>query len=334
MNTQVRLFRNRVRSHFGIIILLTGLLCLWSTQAMAQAEPSETEVTDQPGFISELVDKTELKQEQVEQMRSSGAGWGNIMIATRLAERIAADSEGLLTFDEALEGVLKSRAEGKGFGQIANENDLKLGRVLEGDDNGTPDGTNPPPFIAELVEKTELTPEQVEQMRSGGAGWGNIMIATRLAERIAADSEGVLTFDEALEGVLEARAEDKGFGQIANENDLKLGRVVGKGNKSTTTASDAGGTEEGAGGSNVIINRGSGKAKKQNAFGRLLSFLGFGKQKRYEKTPKAEKLERPERPHRHGKPEKPERPEKPEKPERPERPEKPEKPEKPARPGR
>jgi len=334
MNTKVGLFRNRVRSHFGIIILLTGLLCLWSPQAIAQAEPSQTQDTDQPGFISELVDKTELKQEQVEQMRSSGAGWGNIMIATRLAERIAADSEGLLTFDEALEGVLKSRAEGKGFGQIANENDLKLGRVLEGDDDGTPDASNPPPFISELVEKTELTQEQVDQMRSGGAGWGNIMIAARLAERIAADSEGVLTFDEALEGVLEARAEDKGFGQIANENDLKLGRVVGKGNKSDTAASDAGGTEEAGTGSNVMIERGRGKAKKQNVFSRLFNFLGFGKQKIYEKPPKAEKLERPERPHKPGKPEKPERPEKPEKPEKPERPEKPEKPEKPERPGR
>ncbi len=331
MDIQVRLFRNRVMSRLGIIILLTGLLCFCSSQAMAQTEPSQTQDTDQPDFISELVEKTELKQEQVDQMRSGGAGWGNIMIAARLAERIAADSEGLLTFDEALEGVLKSRAEGKGFGQIANENDLKLGRVLEGDDNGTPDATNPPPFITELVEKTELTPEQVEQMRNGGAGWGNIMIATRLAERIAADSEGVLTFDEALEGVLESRAEDKGFGQIANENDLKLGRVIGKGKKSTTTDSAAAGTEEAGAGSNTKTERVRVKAKKQNVFSRLFNFLGFGKQKRYEKPPKAEKLERPERPHKPGKPEKPEKPAKPEKPERPEKPEKPEKPERPGR---
>jgi hypothetical protein len=122
-------------------------------------------------------------------------------------------------------GVLESRAEGKGYGQIAHNNDLKLGRVLSGKDN-TPDSTNPPPFITDLVENTELKQEQVDQMRSGGAGWGNIMIATRLAERIAADSEGVLTFDEALADVLKARAEGKGFEQIANENDLKLGRVL------------------------------------------------------------------------------------------------------------
>ncbi|MHC4086471.1 MAG: hypothetical protein ACYSU5_14855 [Planctomycetota bacterium] len=225
MDIQVRLFRGRVRSHFSIIILAAGLLCLWSSQAMAQAATPDKEITDTPSFIVDLVEKTELKQEQVEQMRSGGAGWGNIMISARLAERIAADSEGALTFDEALEGVLKSRAEGKGFGQIAHENDLKLGRVLG--DEETPDATNPPPFIVDLVEKTELTQEQVEQMRSGGAGWGNIMISTRLAERIAADSEGVLTFDDALAGVLKSRTEKKGFGQIAHENDLKLGRVLG-----------------------------------------------------------------------------------------------------------
>ncbi len=234
MNTTVRLFWTKVRNlmlkrtfrpHFNIILLLTVLLCFWGPQAMAQPGPLDTEVTNPPPFIADLVENTELTQEQVEQMRSDGAGWGNIMIAARLAERIAADSDGLLTFDEALANVLNARAEGKGFGQIAHENDLKLGRVLG--DEETPDATNPPPFIADLVENTELTQEQVEQMRSDGAGWGNIMIAARLAERIAADSDGVLTFDEALANVLDARAEGKGFGQIANEHDLKLGHVLG-----------------------------------------------------------------------------------------------------------
>ncbi|NIP26770.1 MAG: hypothetical protein GWN67_20815, partial [Phycisphaerae bacterium] len=89
-------------------------------------------------------------------------------------------------FDEALGEVFRSRSEGKGFGQIANENDLKLGRVLSGKDDtplrrdlqgeddtplerdlegedDTPDSTNPPPFIVELVRKTELNRNQVER---------------------------------------------------------------------------------------------------------------------------------------------------------------------------
>ncbi|NIP26771.1 MAG: hypothetical protein GWN67_20820, partial [Phycisphaerae bacterium] len=181
MNAKLILFWNRVRDLmfrtkyvplFSIILLLTGLICFCSVQAMAQSEPPDEEITDPPRFIIELVRNTELKRRQVERMRNSGAGWGNIMIATRLAERIAADSEGLMTFDEALADVFRARVEGKGFGQIANENDLKLGRVLsdkddtplrrdpEGEDD-TPDSTNPPPFIVELVRKTELNRNQV-----------------------------------------------------------------------------------------------------------------------------------------------------------------------------
>lgn len=176
--------------------------------------------------------------------------------------------------------------------------------------------TDPPPFIAELVENTELTQEQVEQMRSDGAGWGNIMIAARLAEQIAADSGGVLTFDAALANVLDARAEDKGFGQIAHENDLKLGRVVGKGNKNASAASDAPEIVEAGAGPEASIELNRGQEKKQNIFSRLIRFMGLGKKGRFEKPPKPEKLERPARLDRPEKPEKPERPEKPEKPER------------------
>ena len=155
------------------------------------------------------------------------------------------------------------------------------------------------------------------------------MIAARLAEQIAADSDGLLTFDEALSNVLDARAEDKGFGQIAHENDLKLGRVVGKGNKNASAASDAPEIVEAGAGPEASIERNRGQEKKQNIFRRLIRFMGFGmgfgEKGRSEKPPKPEKPERPERP------EKPEKLEKPERPERPERPEKPEKPEKPER---
>jgi len=312
------------KSHLAVIVLLTGLLCFCSGQAMAQTPeepaPAELKVTNTPAFIAELIESTELTKEQVEKMRSDGLGWGNIMIATRLAEQIAADSEGALTFDAALDLVLKARAEGKGFGQIALENELKLGRLLgEGE---TSDAANPPPFITKLIESTELTQEQVDQMRSDGLGWGNIMIATRLAERIAADSGGTLTFADALAGVLSARAEGKGFGQIANENDLKLGRVVGKDNKGAAGASDGSG-EPGAG-AGASIQRATGQAKKQNIFGRLMGLLGFDRKERPEKPAKPEKLARAERPERPQKLEKIERPERLERPERPEKPERPE----------
>jgi len=313
------MYKTKFKQHY-LILLLTGLLCIWSVEAMAQAPeepaPTETEVTNPPPFITRLIEitqlrLTQLRQEQMEQMRSEGAGWGNIMIATRLAERIAADSDSLLTFDKALAYVLIARTEGKGFGEIANEN----------------------PFIEQLVDITKLTPEQVEQMRTNGAGWGNIMIATRLAERIAADSadsKDELTFTEALTSVLDARAEKKGFGLIAHENDLKLGRIVGNGNK--VSAAFSYGPGEAGDTPNLNQNqeriRIKNQEKKQNIFGRFINMLGFGRKERPEKPSKPGKIEKPQRP------EKPDRPEKLEKPERPERPEKPEKPEKPERPAR
>ncbi|OHB83090.1 MAG: hypothetical protein A2Z38_06385 [Planctomycetes bacterium RBG_19FT_COMBO_48_8] len=265
----------------------------------------------------------------MEQMRSEGAGWSNIMIATRLAERIAADSDGALTFEAALAYVLRARTEGKGFGQIANENDLRLGRMIGNED--TPNSTNPPPFIEQLVDNTELTPEQVEQMRTDGTGWGNIMIATRLAERIAADSEGELTFTDALTSVMDARAVGKGFGLIAHENDLKLGRVVGNGNKVSAAFSYGPGDPGDAPNLNHERIRIRNQEKKQNIFGRFINMLGFGRKERPEKPSKPEKLQKPQRLEKSEKPEKPEKPEKSEKPEKPERPERPEKPEKPER---
>lgn len=319
----------KFKQHYILILLLTGLLCIWSAEAMAQTPEAETQVTDPPDFITELIERTELTTDQVEEMRANGDDWGHILIATLLAERIAADSD-VLTFDTALKEVLDARADGMDFGQIANEYDLKLGRILGSED--APNSNNPPPFISKLVDVTELTQEQVDQMRSGGAGWGNIMIATRLAERIAADSEDELTFDEALTSVLKARAEGKGFGQIAHENELKVGRVVGNGNKASTALSY--GPGEAGDALNLNRERIRNQEKKQNIFGRFINMLGFGRKERLEKPSKPEKLERSQRPEKLEKTERPERPEKPEKLEKPERPERPDKPEKPERPER
>ena len=321
-----------------LILLLTALLCTLSPLAIGQTPPEPDpplpQGTNQPPFIGELIRTTELNRDQVQEMQGNNYGWGNIMIATRLAERIAANSPetDALTFDEALAMVLEARAEGKGFGQIAHEHDLKVGEVVEGQDGAN--GSSRPRYISELIEKTELTEAQAEEMRSDGAGWGNIMLATRLAERIAADSvePDKLTFAEALEGVLEARAEGKGFGEIAADNDLKLGRLAGQGPKVSAgpqarTAFQAGIGPNGK--TERVKNRET--EKKQNFIGRFFGALGIAKKEKVEKAPKLERAGRPERPNRPQKLDKPERPEKPERLEKPERPEKPEKLEKPGK---
>lgn len=342
--------KKKSKQHYILILLLTALLCFWSSEATAQdpePDPPETEGTNQQEFIDELIETTDLTQDQVTLMLNEGLGWGEIVIATRLAEVIAADSG--VTFNEALDSVLTSYADGMDFGEIAQEHDLKLGRVI-GRGNVSGAGNSSPPFISRLIDTTDLTPEQVEQMRSGGAGWGNIMIATRLAERIAADSENPMTFEDALTSVLEARALDKGFGQIAHENDLKLGRLVKNSNKESAAFSygpgEAGDAPNLNQNQNQNLNQGlnqnreiereriQNQEKKQNIFGRFMNMIGFGRKERPEKGPKPERLERPQRPEKPDKPERPEKPAKPEKLERPERPARPEKPEKPEKPER
>ncbi len=219
---------NNPYRNLRFFLVLAGLQCLWVAQVTAQTAGS-----DQPAFITGLVNTTELTQERVNAMRSDGLGWGNIMITARLAERVAADNSdninNELKFNNALNLVLQERAGGKGFGQIANEQDLKLGRSVS--NNGTPDSSNPPPFINELMVRNRLTQEQMVQLRNSGMGWGEIMVIARLAERIAADnSDNQLTdqqkFDAAMSQVNSERTAGKGYGQIANENDLKLGALL------------------------------------------------------------------------------------------------------------
>jgi hypothetical protein len=213
----------------------------------------------------------------------------------------------------------------------------------------TPDATNPPPYMVDLIENSELTPEMAEQMRTSGMGWGEIRIATSLAEQMVANSpdpDNPLLFDDALAHVLNARADGMGYGEIAQQNDLKVGQLVRNRNRvQEPLEGDGLATEEGLQAGEAVQTRG----KKRGLFARLAGFLGFGKAKRPEepakpeepgsaekpqKVAKAWKGERPqkiEKPAKVERPERPERPEKPEKPEKPERPAKPEKPEKPER---
>ena len=229
---------------------------------------------------------------------------------------------------------------------------------------------NPPRYITELMEGVDLTKEQVDQLRTDGMGWGEIRISALLAEQIAAASEGTenpLTFEDALAGVLEARAADKGYGEIAAENNLKVGQLVGNGNQKMMLAPGEGEGPEAqqgpeAGQTTRVTER------KRGLLARIGRALGFGRKERLnadlerpgqpervqktekvqkvervqkmERVAKADRPERPSRPEKMEKPAKPERPErptkleKPERPERPTRPEKPEKPERPERPGR
>ena len=238
---------------------------------------------------------------------------------------------------------------GPATGQTTEEPSPPQTEVLEADplaletpDEEAPGATNPPPYIGELLEKTEMTQDRLTQMRAAGWGWGNIKIAASLAEQMAVNSGGQMSFDVALDAIMAARAEGKGLGQIAKENNLKIGQTVRQRNQKRQSDVEGKGDLTGR---EFAQTRG----KKRGFFARLAGLLGIGKKEKLSKSPKPdepdgankpERLEKPKkngksersvRPDRGSKPEKPEKIEKPSKPERSERPSKPETPEKPQR---
>lgn len=180
----------------------------------------------------------------------------------------------------------------------------------EVDEAGTPSTANPPAYIGQLMTETGLLQSQVDQMRTDGMGWGEIRIASRLAQQMSANSDGSLSFNDALAQVLAARAEGKGYGEIAAANNLKVGNLL--------NADKKGGTEATA----------AAKEKKPGLFARIGRALGFGKSA--DKPVKDRvaasdvKNNRPEHP---GRPERPARVERMERPTTVEKPSKPEKPE-------
>ena len=359
----------------ALLVLAVALLCAWPTPVTAQAtEPPETGVTDPPPaeppageeteppetetpstanpprYIGELLKAGDLTQEQVDQMRTAGYGWGEIRLATRLAQQIlAANTDGTLTFADALKQVQDAQAAGKGWGQIAADNNLKIGGLVgkrnaagnarkgprapegseaqaedvDGDEEVSPDPAKPPAFITRLVEAQVVTQDQVNAMLTAGYGWGEVRIATLLSQKIAANSNETLTFADALKQVMDARVAGKDFGQIAADNNLKIGDLVRHQKAGDATTA---------------------KGKKPGFFARVGKALGFGRSAdkparpatvdKPEAAAKGVRGDKPERPERTMKAEKPERPERPAQPDRPERPERPARPDRPERPER
>ncbi|MYM63029.1 hypothetical protein [Pseudomaricurvus sp. HS19] len=163
------------------------------------------------------------------------------------------------------------------------------------------------------TERTELVIVETTLDTEGNAlGFGEISLALGLAEAISeagiSDRELLLLLsnDDAT-GILDLRADGRGWGEIFREYDLKVGDVMRNVKSNRPDAEKA-----------ARIER---KEKSQRP-------------ERTEKIARLDKPEKPEKPERAEKPEKPEKPERPEKPEKPEKPERPEKPEKPEKPER
>ena len=130
---------NQKNKLFLILIVISISLALCSNTAQSQED--QDSLDKQPSYINELVDNSQLTQNQVDTMRNNGQSWGNIRINARLAEQIAANNtqQDLTTeqkYQVALNQVLQQRAAGEGNGNIANQNNIRLGDVV-GNGNST-----------------------------------------------------------------------------------------------------------------------------------------------------------------------------------------------------
>jgi len=84
----------------------------------------------EPGKVKELSEQAGVAPEQVNAMRTSGLGWGEIKIAISLAQKISTVEATALPIGPILDSLLAQRQAGMGWGEIAKANGFKLGEIV------------------------------------------------------------------------------------------------------------------------------------------------------------------------------------------------------------
>jgi hypothetical protein len=105
-----------------------------------QTTPVETEAVTptEPGKVKVLAEQAGVTPEQVNAMRSSGLGWGEIKIAISMAQKISTAKTTTPTTTQTtalpigpiLDSLLSQRQSGMGWGEIAQANGFKLGEIV------------------------------------------------------------------------------------------------------------------------------------------------------------------------------------------------------------
>jgi hypothetical protein len=146
------------------------------------------------------------------------------------------------------------------------------------------------------VDNSQLTQNQVDNMRKDGQSWGNIRINARIAEQIASkntdpDKTYEQKYQEALNHVSQQRAAGRGYGDIAKDNNIKLGSVMRNGNatqnqnreqiqqRKQTQLQTQNQEQSQKGNKNQVKQQTQTKAKKKGFFGRFFGIFGGGKKK-------------------------------------------------------
>ena len=145
-----------------------------------------------------------------------------------------------------------------------------------------------------LSKQFQLPGSEIEKLRNGGQGWGEVTIRLALADKLTkTDPTNFPTLSAAQERIGTLRNDGKGWGNISKELGFKLGPLVSDVRHSMNELRRDLHSDQ------LTAGKGDdrGDIKREAHVERM------------ERTQRPERLERPERP------EKPERPERPEKPE-------------------
>jgi hypothetical protein len=114
--------------------------------------------------VSEIIAKQfKVDKDVVTGLRNEKMGWGEVAITLALSQEVM-KKQGL-TQDAALKAILDKRRAGEGWGRIAQDYDLKLGRVIsevKRADKGVERIDHAKPEKIEKVEKAER-PERPEK---------------------------------------------------------------------------------------------------------------------------------------------------------------------------
>lgn len=103
-------------------VVLAGVLIAGPAPGQDASTPEGTE-----RVITRLADEFEVPDSTVRGLRAQGLGFGEIAIALALARQLSGPERSL---DDAIVLVVNERRAGAGWGQIALDHDLNLGRAL------------------------------------------------------------------------------------------------------------------------------------------------------------------------------------------------------------
>ena len=145
-----------------------------------------------------------------------------------------------------------------------------------------------------LSKQFQLPGSEIEKLRNGGQGWGEVTIRLALADKLTkTDPTNFPTLSTALERIGTLRNDGKGWGNISKELGFKLGPLVSDVRHSMNELRRDLHPDQ--------LTAGNGDDRGD-----------IQREARVERMERAQRPERPERLERQEKPERPERPEKPE----------------------